>query len=624
MRFSRSLKSKRSPPEIRRAGRAAHRDSSKLQLLLEQWTQCDGVWAESDFVIECRRKTRHRQYGARVWLTRSELITKYQSVAVADSIIEAKEQDEETRQYLVWEKDGEEEQTDHVCSELFRALTRMGNSIAKAMSLEDKLHTMILGTGATSSSQAPVSLEGHYDDVAAGVSSVKRVMRRVRDQAVDPGQHQWESGGSLHEQTLKLGTKSGKNDVRDFWRSADIPEIEYIRVPVYDKKTARKSKVEVYPIIYPHRILAYLFDHVQVELSTHDITEYWDHSRQTGEAWACKSSASRTHIPLGLHGDGARLWTQYKVEKIVAIFLNMPLFRPKSARHSRFLLFTIGRHKLIKNRTINVVWRRLVWSLNACFTGLNPSQGPGGAPLTGVHLDIAGLPICQAQHRFALTELRGDWEWHRDTWRFTASWQSHEVCFRCPAVTRGDESLVYYNNGPTSGWVNRDFTLDQFIARRLKENQLCPLLRLEGFDPSIIKFCSMHALNLGLLFSCNAGALLLLCEDLTHFGQGTFAEQLDEAYRDFLAFCRSRQIRHSQPPFIPRMVKKKNGDELFTAKAFNGRLISSWLNHTLFVALQRHPNHETLILTSSAMTLGIKLCVQTRSLFNLITVVKKC
>ncbi|CAK8999463.1 Uncharacterized protein SCF082_LOCUS6057 [Durusdinium trenchii] len=395
-------------------------------------------------------------------------------------------------------------------------------------------------------------------------------MRRVRDQ---------ESGGSLHEQTLKLGTKSGKNDVRDFWRSADIPvEIEYIRVPVYDKKTARKSKVEVYPIIYPHRILAYLFDHVQVELSTHDITEYWDHSRQTGEAWACKSSASRTHIPLGLHGDGARLWTQYKVEKIVAIFLNMPLFRPKSARHSRFLLFTIGRHKLIKNRTINVVWRRLVWSLNACFTGL-----------------------------FALTELRGDWEWHRDTWRFTASWQSHEVCFRCPAVTRGDESLVYYNNGPTSGWVNRDFTLDQFIARRLKENQLCPLLRLEGFDPSIIKFCSMHALNLWLLFSCNAGALLLLCEDLTHFGQGTFAEQLDEAYRDFLAFCRSRQIRHSQPPFIPRMVKKKNGDELFTAKAFNGRLISSWLNHTLFVALQRHPNHETLFLTSSAMSALAKL-----------------
>ncbi|CAK8988987.1 unnamed protein product [Durusdinium trenchii] len=211
MRFSRSLKSKRSPPEIRRAGRAAHRDSSKLQLLLEQWTQCDGVWAESDFVIECRRKTRHRQYGARVWLTRSELITKYQSVAVADSIIEAKEQDEETRQYLVWEKDGEEEQTDHAKKgkhktsskkkaqgkkgskktkktkkakdkssdssssddeksdtkkpetdeqkkkreekeaeaekkrqqkEAEAALTRMGNSIAKAMSLEDKLHTM--------------------------------------------------------------------------------------------------------------------------------------------------------------------------------------------------------------------------------------------------------------------------------------------------------------------------------------------------------------------------------------------------------------------------------------------------------------------------------------------------
>lgn len=109
----------------------------------------------------------------------------------------------------------------------------------------------------------------------------------------------------------------------------------------------------------------------------------------------------------------------------------------------------------------------------------------------------------------------------------------------------------------------------------------------------------MHAINLGLLFACNGGALhlgtfkcqslgpqrgdpnfqlpnaitcdttrgqgparavpgvllrLLLCEDLLFFGGGAFDQQLDRAYANFLGFCRARRIPHSQPPFIPRMA----------------------------------------------------------------------
>lgn len=51
-------------------------------------------------------------------------------------------------------------------------------------------------------------------------------------------------------------------------------------------------------------------------------------------------------------------------------------------------------------------------------------------------------------------------------------------------------------------------------------------------------------------------------------------------------------------------VKKKNGDELFTSKAYNGRVILSWLSHTLLLAVRQHPNHAILLLTSSAMKLG--------------------
>ena len=51
---------------------------------------------------------------------------------------------------------------------------------------------------------------------------------------------------------------------------------------------------------------------------------------------------------------------------------------------------------------------------------------------------------------------------------------------------------------------------------------------------------------------------ILLCEELSFFGPPPFAGQLDSAYKDFLAYCKSHGIRHSQPPFVPKMVLLAN------------------------------------------------------------------
>ena len=51
-------------------------------------------------------------------------------------------------------------------------------------------------------------------------------------------------------------------------------------------------------------------------------------------------------------------------------------------------------------------------------------------------------------------------------------------------------------------------------------------------------------------------------------------------------------------------VKKKSGQNLLTAKAYNGRCILSWLSDCLLTALASHQNNEMLILTSDAMTLS--------------------
>lgn len=118
---------------------------------------------------------------------------------------------------------------------------------------------------------------------------------------------------------------------------------------------------------------------------------------------------------------------------------------------------------------------------------------------------------------------------------------------------------------------------------------------MKAFHPSCLKWCVMHAVNLGILFTCNGGSLMhililaslfdfrvgaphfrthqpslqnaillghgcwglslrMLLIDLLYFGPGPFAEQLDTAYKSFVAFCQWKKINQSQPPFTDRMV----------------------------------------------------------------------
>ena len=41
----------------------------------------------------------------------------------------------------------------------------------------------------------------------------------------------------------------------------------------------------------------------------------------------------------------------------------------------------------------------------------------------------------------------------------------------------------------------------------------------------------------------------MLAEQLEYWGPGTFQQQLDHAYDDFIRYCRRNKLGHSQPPF---------------------------------------------------------------------------
>lgn len=216
-----------------------------------------------------------------------------------------------------------------------------------------------------------------------------------------------------------------------------------IAVPVKHPKEAGKVVLEHQPILFPHEILWYLWDNIGLSLDPQEVQNYWANARDAGEPWALDSSATAQHIPVGLYGDAARLSTVFQVQNQFGLFLNLVLFRPKSVRASRYLLWSCDKSKCFKNRTINKVLRVLVWSLNAAFRGMWPVTDYKGCPLQGSH---CGTPLTSSGQKFAVTELRGDWEFHKQIWRFKdCSWKAITPCYRCPALSTSDNARMLYH-----------------------------------------------------------------------------------------------------------------------------------------------------------------------------------
>ena len=159
---------------------------------------------------------------------------------------------------------------------------------------------------------------------------------------------------------------------------------------------------------------------------------------------------------------------------MLGIFLNVVLFRPASVRASRFLLFSIGEHELWHYHTLSVVLRTLTWSLNALFDGIHPTFDVHGKNLSPHLQKVAGTPITSAGLCFCVTEVRGDWSWHKKLWRFwKTSWVGKKMCHWCRAESTGSWEGLYWNLTEGSSWYDKEFTLEEFMEERLPPYGIC-------------------------------------------------------------------------------------------------------------------------------------------------------
>lgn len=244
-----------------------------------------------------------------------------------------------------------------------------------------------------------------------------------------------------------------------------------IRTKIKNPKNDRGYEMATLELLEPYDVIRYLMMDVKVDIPEAQVNQYWDHWRAVGAEWALHTGASRSHIPLGLYGDAARVRQPAfgEVQKVLGIFISLPLFRPRSIRMSRWLLFSIDEKLLYQNVTLHSVLRRIVWSVNLLFEGVYPASGPFGEEFDP---KLSGKPICGGK-RFAVTELRGDQLWHKQVWQHKASWKGgvHEsVCCQCDVRNRGHEAYFRIEDGDEIG---REYSLLDFINEQLPLRNPC-------------------------------------------------------------------------------------------------------------------------------------------------------
>lgn len=206
-----------------------------------------------------------------------------------------------------------------------------------------------------------------------------------------------------------------------------------------------------FPLFDPHVVVDYLFREVGLSINPDIVRRFWYIKRDLAkEPWAVSSPATSEHIPVAIYGDAC----QCKGTKLLGIFISFPLWRAASTRASRWLLCALEESRLWNTQTLNTIMRRITFSLNMLFDGWDLEKNK----------QIADGRL------FTLTELRGDWLWHKQLWNFTSSWKAlTNICYRCDCKARSANPKELFWRIDDGEW--HEYTRLEFIMTQLHKNR---------------------------------------------------------------------------------------------------------------------------------------------------------
>ena len=191
-------------------------------------------------------------------------------------------------------------------------------------------------------------------------------------------------------------------------------------------------------------------------------------------------------------------------------------------------------------------------------TGFRGSQGPSLGPF-----QVPGSSMYSGR-KVRLVELRGDWKHHMAIFRLKHGFNSNNICHRCSA-SRTDASMAFSDFSLHPGWKATLRSHEQILREEMGD-PLNLLVYVAKFDCDMIKFDSMHTVQLGCGLHANGSALFELFK-VEWFGSGTRDKNIlfTAAYKNFKSFLRLHEVACSQPAFKPWMLVSSGTEYCFFA-----------------------------------------------------------
>ena len=284
---------------------------------------------------------------------------------------------------------------------------------------------------------------------------------------------------------------------------------------------------------------------------------------------------------LGLHADGATYTSSMRAgqsKSVVVGSVNVISASDPRRRGRRHLLFVISKDRLCDcgcsgYHTYQAIFGVLAWNMTFLSRGELPRQRHDGSPWTA---HDRRHRLQEGSHRAALLQLRGDWEWMSQCFRFPTATQER-FCWMCEAH-QSDGPCCFHD--VTRAAPHRATLIDHraFIESCAAAGQEpSTLFRCPGLKLQHVTVDSMHAGDLGVFADAMGSLLWLHISNKNYYNNMTVGlQKLNEQINEYYTGNRHRKLSRVTPLAYSQIKPKSMGFPYLKAKAAGCRHLADF------------------------------------------------
>ena len=273
-------------------------------------------------------------------------------------------------------------------------------------------------------------------------------------------------------------------------------------------------------------------------------------------------------IPIGMHGDAGAFSKQ---DSVYTISWNSLLGVGTTAR-KRFIFTVIRKHDVVEG-SLDAIFLVMAWSLNAMLMGESPDQDWDGR-----RIKDSGCSLAKGW-RATLCQVRGDWAFYTEVFRFP-QWNCAEMmCWLCKASSVFP-SLAWTDLTPTAGWRATRWDHDGYIAHLQHAGKAIPILlsHVLGMRLECVMIDVLHTVDLGIASHIIANILWILVVNRCILGGSTIAESIARLNSHLDAwYKRTKATTKVQGKLTPERLRASKGWPKLKAKAAGTRHMAQYV-----------------------------------------------